>query len=315
MNKNILFTAVMLGALASSAYAHEGHNDIDALTGNTAASNAPLVLSPASIGNLGIVTKAVELKPLPDILTMTATVALIPEMQAQVTTRFEGRVQEIKVKLGQEVQKGQDLIVVEPVQIGTNIITFKAPMSGRVMQQNVVPGQSVTFQTPLIEIADTSKMLLRGAIYETPDLARLAVGQKVKASIGIYPDHIYEGVIEKIDAGPAAESRTLHVYALFDNADGALKPNLRGMLSVMLGEGEKPTVVVPASSVLENNGVSFVFVREDKRFERREVQIGRKASSEIEIISGVFPDEQVVTQGNYQLQYLRPESPPKKEEH
>lgn len=315
MNKNILFTVVMLGALASSAYAHEGHNDIDALTGNTAASNAPLVLSAESIGNIGIETKPAELKPLPDTLTMPATVALIPERQAQVTTRFEGRVQEIKVKLGQGVQKGQDLIVVEPVQIGTNIITFKAPMSGRVMQQNVVPGQSVTFQTSLLDIADTSKILIKGAIYETPELARLAVGQKVRASIGIYPDRIFEGVIEKIDVGPAVESRTLHVYALFDNADGALKPNLRGTLSVILDDGGKPSVVVPASAVLENNGVSFVFVREDKRFERREIEVGRKTSNEIEIISGVFPDEQVVTQGNYQLQYLRPEAPPKKEEH
>ena len=315
MNKYILFTVVMLGALASSAYAHEGHNDIDALTGNTAVSNAPLVLSAESIGNIGIETKPAELKPLPDTLTMPATVALIPERQAQVTTRFEGRVQEIKVKLGQEVQKGQDLIVVEPVQIGTNIITFKAPMSGRVMQQNVVPGQSVTFQTSLLDIADTSKILIKGAIYETPELARLAVGQNVRASIGIYPDRIFEGVIEKIDVGPAVESRTLHVYALFDNADGALKPNLRGTLSVILDDGGKPSVVVPASAVLENNGVSFVFVREDKRFERREIEVGRKTSNEIEIISGVFPDEQVVTQGNYQLQYLRPEAPPKKEEH
>ena len=71
-------------------------------------------------------------------------------------------------------------------------------------------------------------------------------------------------------------------------------------------EKSEPTVVVPQSAVLENNGVSFVFVKEKDKFERREVRLGRKSSVESEIVSGVLPGEEVVTQGNYQLQYLKP---------
>lgn len=309
--------ALVLAALIVSApvLAHEGHNDTDALTGESGPAGAPLSLSPETVANLDVKTATAAMKPLPDTLSMPSTVSLLPERQAQVTTRFDGRIQEIKVKIGQDVQKGQELIIVEPVQIGTNVITYRSPMTGRVMQQNVVLGQAVTFQTSLIDLADISQVLLKGAVYETPDLARLKVGQKVTANIGIYPNQTFEGKIEKIDAGPAADSRAMHVYALFDNAAGLLKPNLRGTMVVTLNDkNEKPTVVIPLAAVLENNGVSFVFVREGQTFERREVQLGSKTSSEIEVVSGVLPDEEVVTQGNYQLQYLKP-TPKKPEAH
>lgn len=309
--------ALVLAALIVSApvQAHEGHDDTTVLTGEAAPAGAPLTLSPETVANLDVKTATAAMKPLPDTLSMPATVSLLPERQAQVTTRFDGRIQEIKVKIGEDVQKGQELIIVEPVQIGTNVITYRSPMTGRVMQQNVVVGQAVTFQTSLIDLADVRQVLLKGAVYETPDLARLKVGQKVTASIGIYPNQSFEGKIEKIDAGPAADSRAMHVYALFDNAAGLLKPNLRGTMNVTLNDvDEKPTVVIPLSAVLENNGVSFVFVKEDKTFERREVQLGSKTNSETEVISGVLPEEEVVTQGNYQLQYLKP-APSKTEAH
>lgn len=309
--------AMVLAALVISApvQAHEGHDDTAALTGEAAPEGAPLTLSSETIANLDVKTATAAMKPLPDTLSMPATVSLLPERQAQVTTRFDGRIQEIKVKIGQDVQKGQELIIVEPVQIGTNVITYRSPMTGRVMQQNVVVGQAVTFQTSLIDLADISQVLLKGAVYETPDLARLKVGQTVTANVGIYPNQTFVGKIEKIDAGPAADSRALHVYALFDNAAGLLKPNLRGTMVVTLNDkDDKPTVVIPLAAVLENNGVSFVFVKEGQTFERREVQLGSKTSSEVEVISGVLPDEEVVTQGNYQLQYLKP-TPAKPKEH
>ena len=116
--------------------------------------------------------------------------------------------------------------------------------------------------------------------------------------------------VERIDAGPQADSRALHAYAIFDNADGALRPNLRGTLNIEIGGSDTPTIAVPVAAVLENNGVSFVFVREGNNFERREVQTGRKSGANIEILSGVLPEEDVVVQGNYQIQYLKPVAKP-----
>lgn len=312
--KNIIRTAAAAAIVlaTANAFAHEGHDDTSAFTGGAGPANAPLTVSAASIANLGVQTKTAALMPLPEVLSMPATVALIPEKQAFITTRFNGLVKNIAVQLGQEVAKGDELVTVEPVAFGGQPVTLRSPISGKVIQQNAVVGQPVTFETVLMEVADMSEVLVKGALYETPHLAHLKTGQKATAQIGIYEGRLFEGAVQKIDAGPSQDSRALHVYALFRNEDGALRPNLRGTLSVELHENDAPTVVIPESAVLENNGVSFVFVRDGNLFERREVQVGRRSPPAVEIISGVLPEEQVVTQGNYQLQYLKAEAPPAK---
>lgn len=297
--------------LAPNVYAHEGHDDTSAFTGVEGAADAPLTLSDESIANLDVKTKVAELKTLPETIDMPATVTLIPEKRAVITTRFDGLVRDIKVKIGQNVTQGQDLIVMEPVLPGTKIITYKAPISGTITQQNVVIGQPVTYETILIEVADTSEVLVIGSLYETSHIASLKSGLKATAQIGIYKNQKFEGVVQNIDAGPSEKNRVMNVYALFPNQDGVLKPNLRGTLSVEVNSEDKPSVIVPAAAVLDNNGISFVFVREGNNFEKRTVEIGRKVGGDIEIISGVFPDEEVVTQGNYQLQYLKPPAAPK----
>jgi len=78
---------------------------------------------------------------------------------------------------------------------------------------------------------------------------------------------------------------------------------LQGQMTIALGA---PTerLMIPKKAVLGENGAYFVFVRDGNNFERRVVVLGKKSGQEIEIIEGVLPDEAVVIQGNYQLQYL-----------
>ncbi len=305
----LIMTVAAIASSTITVLAHEGHDDASAFADASGPASAPVTLSPESIANLGVKTTPAAFKPLAETISLPATITLIPERQAFITTRFDGLVREIKVKSGEKVSRGQDLITVEPVAFGGMPVALKSPIDGTVIQQNVVIGQPVSYETILLEVGDDSRMLVKGALYETAALSRLKSGQKATAQIGIYKDRVYEGTIERVDAGPQVESRALHAYALFDNEDRSLRPNLRGTLSVEIGGNDTPTVVVPASAVLDNNGVSFVFVREGSNFEKREVRTGRKAGSDIEIISGVLPDEEVVIQGNYQIQYLKPTAP------
>jgi hypothetical protein len=55
--------------------------------------------------------------------------------------------------------------------------------------------------------------------------------------------------------------------------------------------------------VLGDLGNLFVFVRDGNSFERRNVVIGMKAGDQVEIVEGVLPGDNVVTEGHYQLQF------------
>jgi membrane fusion protein, heavy metal efflux system len=73
-------------------------------------------------------------------------------------------------------------------------------------------------------------------------------------------------------------------------------------------------LTVPVKAILGDSGEQFVFVRSGNDFERRSVKLGAKFGTDREVLEGVFPDEEVVTVGNYQLQFAK-SSEPKKDEH
>lgn len=73
-------------------------------------------------------------------------------------------------------------------------------------------------------------------------------------------------------------------------------------------------VAVPHSAVLGGAGRLFAFVQDDAEgliYDKRAVVVGMKDDRYSEIIEGVFPGDKVVTEGNYQLQYVttKPKDP------
>ncbi|MCI5060586.1 MAG: efflux RND transporter periplasmic adaptor subunit [Alphaproteobacteria bacterium] len=306
----LLIAFLVLATIPSLAFAHAGedHGTVPGTEGG-AVQQGPITLSNEAIHNLDIQSVTAELKPIEEKVSMIARTQVVPEKHAFVSTIFSGQVRNLRVKLGENIIKGQPLISVEPLNIGAQTITLKSPISGRVIRQNVGIGQPVTEDTVLMEIADTSELLVQGALYETPDLAKIRVGQKAEVIVDIFPDLVIPATIQRLDVSLEDDSRTFDVYALIDNTDGSVLPNLQGELRVKVGEDPHDHLVVPKKAILENNGRSFLFVRDGNEFLRREVTLGIQAGHEVEILSGIFPGEDVVTQGNYQLQYVTPDKP------
>lgn len=306
-----IFSVLVLLAIPLPSWAHGGEDHGEgAFAGGTAAAG-PVVLSEEAIHTLGIETAKAQLKPLESAISMIATVGLLPERHARLTARFTGQVAEIMVKLGEKVEKGQPLLKIQPTAVGGNIVTLPAPMEGWLIRQDVVLGQAVTSETVVMEIGDTRQVLARGVLYETPDIARIKIGQKIRFRADIDPERIYQGTVQRLDMGLEESDRTFKVHALIDNPENRLLPGLRGDLDVMVNGSDQDRLVIPRKALLESGGASFIFVREGNKFERRNIVPGESSGSEIEIISGVFPDEDVVTQGQYQLQYVPPQTPDK----
>lgn len=69
-----------------------------------------------------------------------------------------------------------------------------APLSGQVLSHHVEPGEFVSAGTPVVTVADTTRLWVRAYLNQT-DLGRVRLGQKVEVRIDTYPDRTYEGVI------------------------------------------------------------------------------------------------------------------------
>jgi RND family efflux transporter MFP subunit len=63
-------------------------------------------------------------------------------------------------------------------------------------------------------------------------------------------------------------------------------------------QSNKQVMTIPSTSITEEQGIYFVYVQHDpESFEKREVQIGTTDGIKTEILSGLNPDEKVVSKG------------------
>lgn len=306
MKKNLLGNASRIWSIAvalaalSPAFAHEGHDH--APQPGDAAGSGPVELSDAAIANLGVETAEATIVELQPSVQLVAQVEPLPEKVAQITPRFDGTVGEILVKLGESVKAGQPLLRLIPRTIGNPEVIVKSPLAGAVTKVNVTLGQAFAPDTVLLIIGDYSSVLARGIAYESAEILALKIGDPATLTVDVFPGHRFEGAIQRSDVGLESDSKTFEVYALIDNHEGKLRPNLLGQLSVATGKAQQ-VLAVPEKAILGDLGNLFAFVREGNTFEKRAVRLGIKSGGQVEILEGVFPGEQIVTRGNYQLQY------------
>jgi multidrug efflux pump subunit AcrA (membrane-fusion protein) len=302
MTTNRMILCVLLGLAAHTARAHEGHDHGPAGTDSPAF--GPITLSEATIRNLGVKTVEANPVPLQRSLQMAARIEGLPERQAKISPRAEGRVAEILVKLGDRVTADQPLLRFDPLTVGNPPVLLKSPIDGFVVRQDASIGQALRPDTVLMEVADYTQVLARAITFESPDLSEIKAGGPARVQVQVFPDQVFEGRVQRLDVRLERESGTFEVYVLLENPELKLRPNMQATATIGIGEAQE-VIAVPQRAVLGDLGNLFVFVQTDEpnTFARRDVVVGLKAGDQVEIVEGVLPGEKVVTHGNYQLQF------------
>ena len=299
---------IVLSLLAFSqpVLAGPGHDHGESAFAGGAGPATHFDLTDQQMVNLGIQSAKAEFLSMQRAVDMLAFTELLPERKEAVAPHFEGKIASIEVQIGEQVKKGQTVARVVPVNsVGTNnqSITLKSSKSGMVTRLFVLEGDVVQSGEDIMHIGDPTQMLVRGVAYETPDIGSIEVGQNVEIHLDVDPDRHIDGKVERINRVIDPESRTFSVYALIDTPEGDIQPGLQGTMEIFTGE-DTPVLAVPKRSVLGELGSHFVYVIKGQEVEKRDVTTGAKTGHHIEIKSGLFPNERVVTNGNYQLQYI-----------
>ncbi len=289
----------------STTLAGPGH-DHGPTPGESGLATGPIQLSEQAIQNLGIETFTADIVELAPTLEMPAMLTLPPNGQATVSAKFSGKVHELLVKLGERVVKGQPLARLDPDTIGNPLVLLRAPIAGVISQQNVTLGDAFDPTTVLLEISDPTRLQARAIAYEGPDLAKIRPGQPAQVLVEMFPDEVFEGRVVRISPGLQAKERTYEAFVEIENPIGQLLPNSQATVAMPLSE-PVTVLAVPKRAVVGDLARRSVFVRDDNVFERRDVVTGISSGNLVEIIEGVFPGEEVVTQGNYQLQFASSE--------
>ena len=174
-----------------------------------------------------------------------------------------------------------------------------APIDGFVSERTADLGEYVSPQQKVVTIVRTNPLRIRIDIPEQA-IPEVKVGQSVSIATSAWPDKNFAGRVARIAPNVSAQSRTLTVEAEIENGNNALKPGQFATVRI-LQERAEPAVLVPARSVINEAGVSRVYVIKDGHAEQRLVQIGQTDGDLVEIKSGVAADELVATSNLEQL--------------
>ncbi len=176
-------------------------------------------------------------------------------------------------------------------------ITIDSPANGYVLNKIAIAGARVTAGEPLFEIANLDRVWIQADVYES-ELQFIRLGAPATTTLSYIPGRTWKGRVTFIAPTVDPMTRTVKVRSEFDNADGALKPDMFG--DVFIQQPAREVVVVPDSAVLQTGTRSVVFVvKPDGTFEPREVSVGTKSEEFYEVRSGLVAGEKVVTQANF----------------
>lgn len=285
-------------------WAHEGHKHAVPPGEDAAAPLATtLTLSETALHNLGVETAPAIITEIAKTIRLNGIVDVLPDRTAQITSKVPSRITEVHAFSGDDVKAGQLLMKITPLAVGSTVIEVMAPIDGTVVLQKATRGQSTDPQDVLFEIADLSKIMVRGQAFETNNFPDIKIGQTVKVFSPAFPDKPMTGKVVRQDRSFNRTTRTIDVYAEMDNIGSLLLRNMQVELLVEVGE-RYSAVVVPRRAITGEDGNKTVFIKTGNSIERRAVKLGLITGASQEVIEGVLPDEEVVITGNYQLQFI-----------
>ncbi|MGH7884945.1 MAG: efflux RND transporter periplasmic adaptor subunit [Thermodesulfobacteriota bacterium] len=271
-----------------------------ATIGTTEKFDTGVELSQIAQNSIGLKTADADFRNVEDVLQLSGIIKPEPDRVGEVSTRAEGRVEKVYANLGDSVKKGQKLAVFLPRQMGDPpLVSINAPLSGIIIERNISLGGTVESNKTLFRIADLSKLIVEGEVFEN-DVFKVKLGQSARIRLDAYPENVFEGKVIFIASELDPMKRTQPIWVLVDNKDGLLKPELFARIAVVI-EHSKEVITIPNEAVIDNGAEKFVFIKNGNQFIKQDVTTGIKDDRYVEIRDGLYPGDQVVTDGNRQI--------------
>ncbi|PSB30475.1 efflux RND transporter periplasmic adaptor subunit [Chlorogloea sp. CCALA 695] len=181
------------------------------------------------------------------------------------------------------------------------LVIVSSPISGRIADREVSLGQS--FEDAggkLMTVVNDSQVFATANIYEK-DLNLVKAGQEVSVKIASLPNRTFNGKITVIGSVVEGQTRVVPVKAELNNSGGLLLPGMFAQLEVLTNQTSKDILVIPSSSIVEANGKQLVYIQNGNGYQTTEVSLGQTSGDLVEVKSGLFEGDLLVTQRAPQL--------------
>ena len=175
----------------------------------------------------------------------------------------------------------------------------RAPFAGVVGQRFVSLGDYVNSDTRLVSLQTVTP---QRASFQVPEryADQLKLGQRVSFRVAALPGRDFSGKVDFVDPMVKLPGRTIMVKAVVPNPRRELQSGM--FIEARLATDVRPNaVVIPEDAVLPLQGASVVWVVNNGKATRRQVELGVRTPGFVEVKNGVESNEQVVVGGQERL--------------
>ena len=173
------------------------------------------------------------------------------------------------------------------------IITGKYINDGELFTMSPAPGVG---KPAVVSIMQLDKLKLLVGVSSTY-LNAVKPGMKVTVKTELYPDKEFTGTVEKVYPTIDNMTKTFTIEVVVPNPDKMLRPGMFATAYINVGVGD--ALLVPAFVVLKQSGTNerYVFVYDNGKAIRRNIEQGDVFDDKVEIIKGLSAGEEIIVEG------------------
>ena len=192
----------------------------------------------------------------------------------------------------------QELEELERTGTPREYMTLRSPVTGTVIEKNVLEHEYITPGRDLYVVVDLSTVWVQAKVYEY-ELPHIELGKPAAVTVAALPGRQFPGEVVFVQPTVEEATRTIQVRVELPNPDGALKPGMFADIVIThpMGEG----LLVPTSAVIRTGERDIAFrVESNDRFVPVEVQVGEvKFGDRFQVLKGLQEGDRVVTSANF----------------
>jgi cobalt-zinc-cadmium efflux system membrane fusion protein len=229
-------------------------------------------------------------------LELTGKIALNEDAVANVSPRYTGVVKAVYKRLGDQVQKGEALATIESSE-SLREYQVNSEISGMVIKKEVTIGELARDEKPIFTVANLSTVWVDFSVFPQ-DFKRVKPGQMVEIT---YADHLSaRGKISYIAPVGSENTQSMLARAVVQNPDGLLLPGLFVTGRLFVEQVDAPVAVL-SSAIQTVDGKTVVFVADGAIFQARQVELGTRDNSYVQVLSGLNAGNRYVAANSFLL--------------
>lgn len=174
---------------------------------------------------------------------------------------------------------------------------IKSPIAGMISSKDVLIGQGASTGFELFRVVDISELYVETGITEK-EINKIKESQPV--NIKTESGEIYKGLVKIIGPVPDSQTGTYPIKVLVENNNNELKAGMFVDIEIIIDTKEN-AMSINKNAIINEDGIDYVFIVKDGKAHKKEIQIGISDEDNVEVISGIDNNEDVVVVGQNKL--------------